>query len=331
MDDAASHGPEAQRAIEGAAMWYARLLPGAADLDDPKTLQSAFARWLAADPRHAQAWNIVQTMGERMAHVPPGIALPTLDPAHHRPRRRAALGMLAVAAVGGGALVGWRQQPWIAWRVDHATAPGERRRVTLVDGSLLDLDTRTALDVDYGVAERAIHLRAGVILVSTRPDAAGAARPFVVHTAHSRILALGTRFEVRVQADATAVSVLEDAVLVSRAGSVDGQIRVRAGERLRLSRAQETPAVEMAVVGAGAWTTGQLVVWDRPLGEVAAELARYRRGWLVCDPAVAQLRISGVLPIDDTDQALDALQDSFPIQIERQWAGLRTRIGPRQR
>jgi len=127
------------------------------------------------------------------------------------------------------------------------------------------------------------------------------------------------------------VSVLEDAVLVSRAGSVDGQIRVQAGERLRLSPSQETPAVETAVVGVGAWATGQLVVWDRPLGEVVAELARYRRGWLVCDPAVAQLRISGVLPIDDTDQALDALQDSFPVQIERQWAGLRTRIGPRRR
>jgi len=323
-EEAASHPADAHSALDEAALWYARLLPGAAELDDPKALEDEFARWLAADTQHAQAWDTIREMGQKIAQIPAEIALPTLDREPHS-SRRSALYALALMAVGGGVFVGLRQAPWQRWQADYATAPGERRSVTLADGGVLELDTRTALDVDYRADERRIRLHAGTILVSTRPDTAAQARPFVVHTAHGRILALGTRFEVRAEEDATTVSVLEAAVLVSRAGRADTPIRVQAGERLRLTDAGTEP-VTAAAVGIGAWTTGQLIVWDRPLGEVIAELARYRRGWLTCDPAVAALRISGVLPITDTDEALAALEDSFPVQVERQWGGWRTRI-----
>jgi len=326
MDESTSHDPDMQRAIQEAATWYARLLPGAAGLDDPQELECAFERWLKADFRNVQAWDIVQAMGQRIAQVPADIALPTLN----RPGmdRRSALRILACVAVGAGVFAGLRHTQLNPWQADHMTSPGQRRSVTLADGSLLELDARTTLNVDYSAAERTIRLHAGVILVSTKPDTAGLTRPFVVHTAHGRILALGTRFEVRTEEEATTVSVLEDAVLVSQTERMNSPIRMQTGERLRLTRSGAEPVIPVPV-GVGAWVTGQLIVWDRPLIEVAAELARYRRGWLVCDPAVAELRISGVLPITDTDEALAALEDSFPVQIERQWAGWRTRIRPR--
>jgi len=316
--------PDEQNAIEAAALWYARLLPGAVGLVDAENEQEAFARWLAADPEHARAWDIVQTMGQRMAQVPADIALSTLQ--RQRRSRRQTLQVLGMAVIGAGVLTGLCQKPWE--QADHATATGQRSRLTLADGSLLDLDTQTTLDVDYGADERAIRLRAGTILVSTRPDTTDTARPFVVYTAHSRILALGTRFEVRAEDEGTTVSVLEDAVLVHRAGTVGVSTRVQAGERLHLTRLQQESIVPNPM-GVGAWTSGQLLVQDRPLSEVIVALARYRRGWLTCDPAVAGLRISGVLPIDDTDQALAALEESFALRVERQWAGWRTRIGPR--
>jgi len=326
MDEFTPHAPDMQRAIEEAATWYARLLPGAAGLDEPQELESAFEHWLKADLRNVQAWDIVQAMGQRIAQVPADIALPTLN----RPGmdRRSALRIFACVVVGTGVFVGLRHTPLNPWQADHMTATGQRRNVPLADGSALELDTRTALDVDYNAAERAVRLHAGAILVSTKPDTAGLTRPFVVHTAHARILALGTRFEVRIEEEASTVSVLEDAVLVNSAGRADTPIRVQAGERLRLTRSGPQPVIA-AALGVGAWVTGQLVVWDRPLAEVVSELARYRRGWLTCDPSVAGLRISGVLPITDTDEALAALEDSFPVQVERQWAGWRTRIGPR--
>jgi len=325
MAERPAHDPDLQRAIEDAATWYARLLPGAAGLDAPKDTERAFARWLHADARHAHAWEIVQAMGQKMAQVPADIALPTLN----RPgaERRMALRIVAGVVVGGGVLAGLRYTPLNPWQADHTTAPGERGRVPLADGGVLELDTRTALDVDYGASERAIRLHAGAILVTTAPDhAAQAARRFVVHTAHATIEALGTRFEVRTDDEASTVSVLEDAVLVHRTKRAGAPIRVQAGERLRLTRSG-AESLTPAPAGVGAWTRGQLVIWDRPLAEVAAELARYRRGWLTCDPSVAGLRISGVLPITNTDEALAALEDSFPVKIERQWGGWRTRIG----
>ncbi|MDO4724797.1 MAG: FecR domain-containing protein [Comamonadaceae bacterium] len=317
-----------QKAIEEAALWYARLLPGAAELRGPaqqrQQQEQAFAAWLAADPLHAQAWARVQALGQRMAKVPAGIALSTLD--RPGPARRPVLRALALLLLaGGGAALGWRQ---LSGRAAQVTALGERRRLELADGSALELDSQTALDVDFHASERALRLRQGAILVTTRPDPAQPTRPFVVYTPQARILALGTRFEVRVAPEASTVTVLEHAVQVSPLGQPGAAQRVQAGQRLRVQRAG-VGAIEASAPGAGAWAQGRLVVWDRPLAEVAAELARYRRGWLSCDPAVAGLRVSGVLPLDDTDQALASLAESFALRIERDWTGLRTRIAPR--
>ena len=46
-------------------------------------------------------------------------------------------------------------------------------------------------------------------------------------------------------------------------------------------------------------------------------LARYRHGWLQCDPVVAQLRVSGVFQLDRIDHALDGLSQSLAVRVER--------------
>ena len=74
-----------------------------------------------------------------------------------------------------------------------------------------------------------------------------------------------------------------------------------------------------------AWTQGSLIALDQPLGEVIAELARYRPGVLRCDPAVANLAISGVFPLDQPEQAIAALQRSLPVRAQyrtRWWVTL---------
>jgi len=66
-----------------------------------------------------------------------------------------------------------------------------------------------------------------------------------------------------------------------------------------------------------AWVEGVVEADDAPLGRVLEALARHRHGWLRYDAAVAQLRVSGVFRLDDTDSALRALEQSLPIRIER--------------
>lgn len=318
-----------RRAIEEAARWYARMLPGAHDLgEDAAHVRQGFERWLAAAPHHAQAWHAVQAMGTRLDAVPPRIATTVLG-RRATPARRGVLRGLAVAATGGtAAWLGWRHLPWAQWQAQYATGTGEQRSIALADGGTLRLDTRTTLDVDYSPALRRLRLHGGAILVATHADPQAPPRPFVVDTPQGRILALGTRFEVRAEGEATTVTVLAHAVQATPGEQPGAPRHVRAGERLRFTAAG-AQGIQPAPAGTGAWAQGQLIATDMPLAQVAAELARYRHGWLSCDPAVAGLRVSGVLPLADTDQALAALEEGFPVRVVRQWDGWRTRITAR--
>ncbi|NWE85586.1 amino acid ABC transporter substrate-binding protein, partial [Pseudomonas edaphica] len=68
---------------------------------------------------------------------------------------------------------------------------------------------------------------------------------------------------------------------------------------------------------ADAWTRGMLVVDNTRLGDVVAELSRYRTGYLGVDKTVADLRITGSFPLHDTTLALNALLPTLPVQIEQ--------------
>ena len=323
------HSAELRRAIEEAAQWYARMLPGAHDLgDDPARLRQGFERWLATAPHHAQAWHAVQAMGARLDAVPPRIAATVLGRRPAAARRNLLRGLAVVATGGTAAWLGWRHLPWAQWQAQYATGTGEQRSIALADGGTLQLDTRTTLDVDYSPALRRLRLHGGAILVATHADPQAPPRPFVVDTPQGRILALGTRFEVRAQGEATTVTVLEHAVQATPGEQPGAPRHVRAGERLRFTAAGAQD-LQPAPAGTGAWAQGQLIATDMPLAQVVAELARYRRGWLSCDPAVAGIRVSGVLPLADTDQALAALEGGFPVRVVRQWDGRRTRIEAR--
>lgn len=318
---------EERQVIEEAAHWYARLLPGADDLGDGARARRDFDRWLAARPQHQAAWDRMQAMGAQLQALPADLAAPVLG--RRRRRRTMITGLAWLGGAGLATALGeraWRAGPWGGGAGEVATGTGERRRIALVDGSTVDVDALTTVEVEEGTTLRRVLLRDGRVLVTTRPDHHVPPRPFVVVTAHGRILALGTRFEVKVTDSATVVSVLTDAVRVSPAGALEAGQTVDAGERLRFS-ATAISAPASVEAGAGAWSRGQLVLADVPLAQVVAELDRYHRhGWIRCDPAIADLRISGVLPLDDTGQALASLAETFSMRIVRSWGGMRIRV-----
>ncbi|HEX8544638.1 MAG TPA: hypothetical protein VF671_23360 [Pseudomonas sp.] len=59
---------------------------------------------------------------------------------------------------------------------------------------------------------------------------------------------------------------------------------------------------------------------DMRLGDVIDELASYRNGHLGIDPQVANLRVMGIYPLQDTDQVLAVLEQVLPVRIERRFA-----------
>ncbi|MCY1303382.1 Protein FecR [compost metagenome] len=221
-----------------------------------------------------------------------------------------ALGLVLAVGLGLGLLA--QQRPLGDYLADEMTASGERRELRLADHSLVQLNSRTALDIDFDGAERRLYLRSGEILVKTGHDDP---RPFIVETDQGHLQPLGTRFLVRREGEATRLIVLESAVAAAPRNSGAERV-IRAGEQVVIDHGRLGPS-ETAPVGAEAWSRGLLVAEDMPLGQLVAALGEYRSGYLGLDPSLADLRISGVFPLSDSDKALAALPPSLPVRIER--------------
>ena len=295
--------------LEAAARWYVDLRDEVPD----EATREAHRSWLALDPRHAQAWERLSRLQDKLGQVAPGIARPTLASA--RAKRRDVLKVMSILlAAGGAGSLAWNTTPLSGLMADQRTGTGERRRVRLDDGSQLQLNTATAVDIRYSASLRELRLFSGEILIETAHDAL--ARPFIVQTAQGSIRALGTRFIVRCEAARTQVCVQAHAVEVRSAHRPDSAVRVDAGQQLSFDN-DRIGAVQRAQPQADAWTRGMLVIDDWRLGDFIDELQRYRPGHLGCDPAVAALRISGAFHLGSTDTVLDNLTSTLPVRIRR--------------
>ncbi|MCA1323449.1 FecR domain-containing protein [Herbaspirillum sp. alder98] len=300
-----------------AVRWYVHLCSGEASQADIQALQ----QWRDAHADNQQAWARFEALRLSFEGMPVKVAAGTLEVAS-RERRRALRGAIAVLAVGATGVASYQfyvsgaMTPAI-WLADYRSRVGEQRRIMLADGSLLILNTDSAVDVVFDERQRLIRLHAGEILVETsshRGSAAGAdARPLSVMTRDGQVRALGTRFTVRRFDDRSEVAVIDQAVEVTPQRSPGQRQVVTGGQRMAFNGERS-----FAVTSGEAqddWTSGSLVVNDWRLGEVIAELARYRNGHMQCDPAVADIRVSGAFPVTDTDRALAVLVRSFPLRV----------------
>lgn len=299
------------RAIVAQAVeWLVRLQSGAASAAE----RAACEHWRGAHPEHEQAWQRVRGLGADLRDGVHGLAPETARGALRgadAARRRWALKAFVLAASGG--VGAWALRDDMAyWRADYRTATGERRDVLLPDGTRVVLNTRSAIDVDFGAAERGIRLLGGEIMVSSGHDPA--ARPLVVHAGPGRVVPIGTRFLVRAP-DASApgqVVVLEGQVELGVAGR-EGTLRLPAGQGARYA-ADGISAPEPGSENAAAWTQGVLVVERMRLDDFLVELGRYRPGVLRCDPAVGAILVSGAFPVARTDAVLDMLEEALPVR-----------------
>jgi len=330
-DDRSPVAREDEAVRRAAVAWYVRLCSGEASAAD----QLAWQQWHGEHPDHQRAWQRIESIRTVAQRVPASIGRSTLDAAG-KGRRHVLRSLGLLTSAGALAYGGYRisagqaaDTPWAGLLADFRTGTGEQRTVDLADGSRMLLNTRSAIDVAFDASRRLIRLHAGEVLIDTAKHrapsmAARDARPFLVETAHGTIHALGTRFIVRDDDVQTRVTVLEDSVEVHMADTAGDPFLLRAGEQLGFNRHTATP-VRSADPAAEAWTHGSLVVDDWRLGDVVAELARYHAGRLVCDAAVADIRVSGAFPIHDTERALTVIMRTFPVRVRsltRYWVSV---------
>lgn len=297
--------------LQQAAAWMARLWSETVTDQD----RAACAAWLAANPEHQRAWQQLEVIGHKLDSVPREVAQKVLrEPAGGR-GRRGALRLLGMGIVAFGAIDLLRQSgPWQHATATQSTATGEIREIVLPDGSAVTLASGTALDVRFTARERAVELLAGEIFVRTAHPLPPDGRPFRVRNRHGLVEALGTRFDVRMEADASDVSVFEGEVRVSPARAPGHDVRLSAGQHCRFS-ANRCDAPGTAREQDETWTRAILLAEDMRVADFVAELARYRHGLLRCAPDVAELRVSGVFPLRDTDRALHNLSLVLPVTL----------------
>ncbi|MBK0096133.1 fec operon regulator FecR [Erwinia sp. S63] len=298
---------EQRQALRNASHWYAVL---SGERVSPQQ-EEKWQQWVDANHENQWAWQQVENLRQQMQTMPGNIASKTLHDSQLT-RRHVLKGLLL--AVGAGASWQlWQSNISTGIRADYHTAKGEIRQFPLKDGSLLTLDTASAANVRYDDNERRIDLLFGTLALTSGKDALK--RPLRVYTPEGQLTALGTEFSVERQEHSTLLRVNQHAVAVRLAQQPDQLMTVQQGQMLSFS-ANAFDAVQKVNENLQ-WTRGLLSVSDRPLGEVIAQLALYRQGILRCDPQVAQLRVSGTYPLLQSDVALNALQQTLPISLQR--------------
>jgi transmembrane sensor len=305
----------------------------------PSTLQDNWRRWRAAHPDHERAWQRIETVhGQvfgQLHHLPSpvksAISRASLTPPRSQARRNTITTLAVLLFAGGTTWLTQEGDGWSVWVADMHTAAGERRTVMLADGTTLVLNTGSAVNVDFSASERRVRLVAGEMLITTAKDIL--ARPFLVETAQGEARALGTRYVVRLQDKATDVVVFEGAVRITPRRASGQPQTLQAGQRASFTWDVITKP-QTADPDSSAWTDGFIIAKGMRLADFMAELNRYSPHTLSCDPAVADLRVSGSYPLADINKVLDTLSAMLSLEIETVtrfwgWQTVRVRLAPR--
>lgn len=228
-----------------------------------------------------------------------------------KPFTWAAAAALLVTAVG----LGWMLLlPGVSYR----TAKGSIEAVPMQDGSTITLNTDSEIRVAITQTERRVDLEQGEAFFEVAKDEK---RPFVVRAGHDRIIAVGTKFSVRREADNVRVIVTEGKVRVEHAGSqrqtppaliVAGSIAV-AGDAGVLVGDEALPELQEHL----SWREGFVTFHGTPLADAVAEFNRYSaRPIVIDDPALASIRIGGNFRFSNAEGFVRLLAEAFPIRVE---------------
>lgn len=319
-----------------AAEWYEKLKDGS---DGSNT---EFVNWLAESPRHMEAFLVVAGEAPLMRkvfqsgafdldellrrgrsevldlHVPPPLFRTPLRVDKKWWRRvelRSIAAAAAVAVLSLGAVV---FHQWLSWQ-RFETPIGEQRTVQLAEGSIVNLNALSRVEIRIDDAQRDIKLPRGEATFKVAPDPA---RPFKVRTPGAVVEAVGTQFNVYARPDGTTtVAVLEGKVKVtSDHGGSALPVPLAAGEEAqvrangRIEREAHTDVAEAVV-----WQQRKLIFKRTSLEDIAAEFNRYNKTTRIRLEGIKAeaFRFSGAFNADDPQSLATLLMHESDLLVER--------------
>lgn len=304
-----------ERGLADASAWLARLQRDAVSESDI----SEFEAWLAQSPDDAagyrQALALWQEYEVAADAVLDQLAQDTRPvPLRRGPSRRwlTGAGGLAIAAgLAVAVLTPMLSEPAIQ---TYATGKGQHQRVTLADGSVVDLDAESRLSVSFSGAARRVTLGEGEAIFDVAHDSR---RPFTVETANRIVRVVGTQFDVRNRRGDLSVVVARGQVQVrpTAAQSSGRAFNLTPGNRLDVDRAGVERLSRVDPQEAFGWRSGRLVYRGEPLANVVADLNRqYVAQIEISDPDLARMPITGVIVLDGQASVVARLSLMLPIR-----------------
>jgi transmembrane sensor len=298
----------------------------------------ALREWLGRSPSHREELTRISKFWEQ-ANVLTELAVPLNRGSGQRSGRRRALQVgfaVATAAFASAVLLSWwLQRSNGAANGTYGTAIGQQQTISLPDGSSIQLNTDSQVQIDYGSRLRRIRLLRGEGLFAVTPNPI---RPFDVYAANGIVHAVGTAFSVHLEGSRVDVTVTKGIVDVSEIGGAETTATPDASNTGRRSprRLGQLKAGQTAIFGSDtqqiavreladpelqrrmAWHEGYLVFSGEPLSEVVEQVNRYSPVTLhIADPKLATIAVGGRFRIGDLDAILDVLRANFGIQSSR--------------
>lgn len=300
--------PPTESAMDQALAWFAKLrapTPAAAE-------RAAFEAWRSADAAHAAAYEKVEALWgssafsaavARQASAKRGL------PRWGRTVAACAAALLLAVGLGASFDVPTRLN------ADAMTNIGERREMTLADGSTLLLNSGSAVALDYDGTHRGVRLLAGEAFFDVQPDAS---RPFEVRAGAALVRVVGTAFSVRRTDEGVSVAVLRGAVQVSAAGASDAPLLLGPDDTACVTDGKAESRGRVDADSQLAWRDGRFIFHERPLGSVVAALSRHQKGWVVmANDKLAALPVSGNYKLDDPAAIIDSLAQATGAKVTR--------------
>jgi len=312
-------------AEEQASLWAAKLDGSVMSATD----RLALDEWLAEDPAHRpllsrycqfsadleQQMPLIAGIKEQSAGIrtTPATAqpLPWL-----RWPLTAGVTLTAAAAV---AVVSWLGQPRLQFE-NIATPASQRQTLTLADGTQVELNAQTSLQIEISREGRRVRLAGGEAFFSVHKDPS---RPFTVETPSGSVRVTGTKFDVRTETPGVLeVTVLEGSVQANPT-EINGRhtppVSLAPGDNLvasptGLDRHLLSPT---DLDDALAWRQGQMVFKDTPLREVLARFSRYHGRGITATDDAATLSVGARFSLDDLDGFFAGLESGFPVKVTR--------------
>ncbi|MBI1197789.1 MAG: DUF4880 domain-containing protein [Phenylobacterium sp.] len=302
------------RAAAEAGAWLARLQGDG--LDERDGLE--FEAWLGAAPANRAAYEKALSVWHEFEDGADAILAELSDRTRRAPRpylpRRWLVGAGGAALAAGLALAVLPSAVMQASAETYVTGKGERRTITLADGSVVDLNAESRLQVSFSRGARRVVLGDGEAIFDVTHDAK---RPFTVAASDRVVRVVGTQFDVRSRKGHLTVTVARGKVQVGPAGrSGTGlAMQLTPGQRLDVAESGRAELKSVDPQETFSWRAGRLVYRSQPLADVVADLNRqFDRQIEIADPELGKMPITGVIVLDDQAAVMTRLSLMLPIR-----------------